>query len=296
MLIALSFPAMKNSGRLLWMLAVSALLHATLLLVEYTPNVRKRQPAPAQILEVVLVNARTPPPPEPAPVLAQASLDHGGEAQPSDERIKTPLPAQKSPANAKPVTEPRKRLTELKKQTQDLITQLNTRDTTEHTPSAQTEPEQAAESSSGRTDQTVKTLDIARLQAEIAKELTRTERDAPRRKRLGSRTQEYRFAAYVEAWRQKVERIGNLNYPEEAKQNKLYGQLRMTVHIRADGSLENIELNESSGHKVLDDAARRIVATAAPYAEFPPDVRKDYDVISITRIWTFTREDSLASQ
>jgi protein TonB len=99
----------------------------------------------------------------------------------------------------------------------------------------------------------------------------------------------------VEAWRQKVEKIGNLNYPEAAKDKKLYGRLRMTVSIKADGSIENIEINESSGHKILDDAARRIVEMAGPYAAFSEDIRKDTDILSITRTWTFTKEDSLAS-
>jgi protein TonB len=108
--------------------------------------------------------------------------------------------------------------------------------------------------------------------------------------------QEYRFAAYVESWRQKVEKVGNLNYPEEAKAQRIYGQLRMTVSIRADGTIENLEINQSSGHTVLDEAARRIVELAAPYAEFSADMRKDTDILSITRTWTFTHEDTLSGQ
>lgn len=113
---------------------------------------------------------------------------------------------------------------------------------------------------------------------------------------LGGRTQEYRFATYVEAWRQKVEKIGNLNYPEAAKEQKLYGKLQLSVDIRADGSIDKIQVTRSSGHKILDDAAKRIVELAAPYAAFPEDIRKEYDIIGITRTWTFTKEDSLATQ
>lgn len=93
-----------------------------------------------------------------------------------------------------------------------------------------------------------------------------------------------------------MEKVGNLNYPEAAKDQKLYGQLRLTVSIRADGSIESIEVNQSSGHKILDDAAERIVKLAAPYAVFPEEVRKDTDILSITRTWTFTQQDSLATE
>jgi len=135
---------------------------------------------------------------------------------------------------------------------------------------------------------------MARLEAQISKQQDEYQK-RPKRKFVGARTQEYRFATYVEAWRQKVERVGNLNYPEAAREQKIYGQLRMTVSIKADGSLEKIEINQSSGHQVLDNAARRIVELAAPYSPFPEDIRKDTDILSITRTWTFTRQDSLAS-
>ncbi len=101
---------------------------------------------------------------------------------------------------------------------------------------------------------------------------------------------------YVEAWRQKVERIGNLNYPEAARDQKLYGQLQMTVSIRADGSIESIKIDRSSGKKVLDDAAKRIVQLSAPFSEFPKDIKKDTDILTITRTWTFTQEDALSTE
>ena len=142
-------------------------------------------------------------------------------------------------------------------------------------------------------DLVARSLDVARLEAQISKNWS-TYQERPKRKFIGARTREYRFAAYVESWRQKVEKVGNLNYPAEAKEKKLYGSLTLTVSIRADGSVEKIDLNKSSGHEVLDNAARRIVQLAAPYAEFPADIRKDTDIIEITRTWTFTREDTLS--
>jgi periplasmic protein TonB len=72
--------------------------------------------------------------------------------------------------------------------------------------------------------------------------------------------------------------------------------LRMTVSIKADGSLESVVIDQKSNHKVLDEAARQIVESGAPYAPFPADIKKDTDILSITRTWTFTQEDALQTE
>jgi protein TonB len=138
-------------------------------------------------------------------------------------------------------------------------------------------------------------LEMDRLQAQIDKQQEEYQK-RPKRKFVGARTKEYRFAMYVESWRQKVERIGNMNYPEAAKADKVYGQLRMTVSIKSDGSLESVVIDQKSPHRILNDAAKRIVELAAPYAPFPDDIKKDTDILSITRTWTFTQEDLLSTQ
>ena len=140
-----------------------------------------------------------------------------------------------------------------------------------------------------------KTLEAMQLEAKIARDLEAYQK-IPRRKHIGSQAREYRFARYVEDWRMKVERIGNLNYPLAARQNKLYGSLILTVFIRADGSVEKVEVNRKSGHRILDAAAVKIVEMAAPYSPFPDDIRRDTDILSITRTWTFARGDELRSE
>ncbi|MEQ1720893.1 MAG: energy transducer TonB, partial [Nitrosomonas sp.] len=99
-------------------------------------------------------------------------------------------------------------------------------------------------------------------------------------------------------WRIKVERIGNLNYPEEARKGKLYGNLQLTVSIRADGSLESIEINRSSGKKILDNAAINIVKLSGQngFAPFPPNISQDTDILHITRTWVFAPSDTLISR
>jgi protein TonB len=102
-------------------------------------------------------------------------------------------------------------------------------------------------------------------------------------------TSENRFARYVEDWREKVEKIGNDHYPDEAR-GRIYGSLRMTVSIRRDGSLVDSTVDKSSGSPVLDRAARRIIKLAAPFPPFPPEIARDTDVLEITRTWIFTND------
>ena len=140
-----------------------------------------------------------------------------------------------------------------------------------------------------------RTLEAARHEAQIARDMD-ADQKRPKRRFVGARAEEYRLARYVEDWRMKVERIGNLNYPEAARANKLYGNLVLTVSIRSDGTIENVAVNRSSGQRVLDAAAVKIVQMAGPFAAFPPDIKRDTDVLHITRTWMFTKGDELRSE
>jgi periplasmic protein TonB len=130
-----------------------------------------------------------------------------------------------------------------------------------------------------------------RLQAQIDRQIEQYQK-RPRKKFIGANTAEYRFAQYEEDWRVKVERVGTLNYPPEAR-GRVYGNLRLTVAIRPDGNVESIELDRSSGLKVLDAAAFKIVRMATPFAAFPPDIRRDTDLLIITRTWFFGQGDKI---
>lgn len=113
---------------------------------------------------------------------------------------------------------------------------------------------------------------------------------SPRVRRIvEGRTQTAEDTWYLESWRRKVERIGRLNYPEQARANRLYGSLRLLVAIEPDGTLRDVQVVESSGHRVLDEAAVRIVRLAAPYAPFPPGMREHTDVLEIVRTWQFRK-------
>lgn len=131
-----------------------------------------------------------------------------------------------------------------------------------------------------------RSLAMASLSAEIERRLQAYAK-RPKRKWITARTREHKYAAYMEAWRQKVERVGNLNYPDEARRANLSGNLLLDVALRADGSVDEIILRRSSGKKVLDDAAIRIVKLAAPFASFPEDIARETDILHVERTWQF---------
>ncbi len=237
-----------------------------------------------QPLHVVLVNSRSKSKPIKADALAQANLDGGGNT-PENRQVKSMLPnisddtkispEQEAKQVAKLEDEPRRMMTRLKGSYKVAVPEPK-------------QPESAE-------DLVQRSLEIARLEAQISRDNDYYQH-LPRRKFVGARTQEYRFAQYIEDWRIKVERIGNLNYPEQARREQLYGKLLLSVSIRADGSVESIEINRSSGHRLLDAAAMRIVKLASPFAPLPPSITKDTDILTITRTWSFSPSDRLESE
>ncbi len=249
----------------------------------------KKMPSFTQPLQVVLVNSKSKSKPIKADALAQANLDGGGNTA-EDKQAKTPLPTLQDDARFTP-EQKSKSVAALEAETQRLLTQLkNDRSV------ARPEPiKKLASNTVTGEDLLEKSLEIIRLEAQIDKAHEAYQK-LPRRKFIGARTQEYRFAQYIEDWRVKIERLGNLNYPEQARSQQLFGKLQLSVSIRANGTLENVEVDRSSGHRILDAAAVRIVKLAAPYAPLPDDIRRDTDILTITRTWSFTQSDHLESE
>lgn len=246
-----------------------------------------------QPLEVVLVNAKTEAKPPKADALAQHNLDGGGNTD-ADRRAKSPLPVTRKEKQADEVAQAAKRIKELERESRQLMTRAKSETPVESAP-VQPEPQPDAPVLPNAADLMQRSLEIARLEAQINKDWDAYQK-RPRRRFVGARTQEFRFARYIEDWRLKVERIGELNYPQTARDLKLYGSMVVTVSIKADGALDKVEINRASGQKILDDAALRIVRLAAPFSPFPADIAKDTDILSITRTWTFTRSDQLLTQ
>jgi periplasmic protein TonB len=128
-------------------------------------------------------------------------------------------------------------------------------------------------------------LAMARLAAEIHLQSERYAK-RPKRKFVSASTQEYAYAAYLRAWVDRVERVGNLNYPDEARRRQLAGTLVISVAIRRDGSVERAEIIQSSGIRLLDDAGLRIARLAEPYPPLPK-TEENIDVLHVTRTWNF---------
>lgn len=292
--MAVAAPMLRDaapSNRRLWIaIGASLLLHGVLLTLNFKfPDASRTMKDKA--LEIILVNSKSVRKPSEAQALAQNRLDGGGNVD-ENRRAKTPLPPSERQQAGADLEQKQRRVQELEVRQQQLMTEAKSKRTAAPQQQAEAQPEPTP-TLSGR-ELASSALAMARLEAEIAKSVEEYNK-RPRKKNIGVRADEYRFAQYVEDWRIKVERVGTLNYPEAAK-GKLYGSLVLSVSILADGSVQKIEINRSSGHKVLDDAARRIVQMASPYAAFPNDIRRDTDIIEITRTWTFTRSDALETR
>jgi periplasmic protein TonB len=247
--------------------------------------------APHNVMDVVLVNSRSATRPLKADALAQANLDGGGNTD-QKLRARSPFPTvdDRNPSREAKAAESRVR--QLEAEAKELMTRLRS---TAAVTTVEVAPKGTPKADAEARDLVEKSLEIARLEAQIRRD-HQAYQERPKRKFIGARASEYRFAQYVDNWRLKIERIGNLNYPEEAKARRLYGSLQLTVAIKADGEVESVEINRSSGYKVLDQAAVRIVRLAAPFDRFPDNIRSDTDILHITRTWTFTRADQVYAE
>ena len=311
--------AVLGQRRLLLALGLSALLHLVVLSVHIVPMASEPAPRLSRSLDVVLVTARDTRPAPETDTHAQANLDRGGlaehEARPSTPHPpRTPAPAPEAVASAPqavasapepvaPAPEPpppeRRAATPAPAPAQHTVITRTGPDPDTRQAAPPRAPEPAAGAAPPAPPPTsVSGLDLMSSIASVARSEAHIDRvlnqqsARPRTQYIGARAREHRFAQYLEDWRLKVERVGALNYPESARGN-VYGSLLLSVVIRADGSVERIEVQRSSGHPLLDDAAVRIVELAAPFAPFPPDIRVDTDIIDITRTWTFTNTNQL---
>jgi protein TonB len=272
-------------------LFIAAFVHAFVILgITFKPSDKSKPEFRQQSLEIIVL--RHPIEEEEADkktdFLAQTTQQGGGEANKKEKpqiaqaAIPQPLPVVESSMPIKAQT-PQPQKPQLSTETAKLKTPA--------TPLRETPPPPPS------TKQLLssKALEIARVTAELEQK-TLAYAKLPKRKSINANTKEYKYASYLDAWRRKVERIGNLNYPDQARRSKLYGNLVLHVAVKADGSVEQIKVLHSSGHKILDDAAVRIVRLAAPFSPFPNEIREETDILDITRTWQFLRSGRLNAQ
>jgi protein TonB len=284
----------RPGDRLSFTVFLAVALHAALILgVTFTYVTSKPS---THTMEVTLAQQRAKRSPEKADFLAQFNQIGSGALE---EKALMTAP-----------TEAQFRDTEIRETSQDVPqrasykaveqkqTSITTTAMTDHKVTVDSEATETAPQKSevkNKKSLQARALEIASLEARIDRQ-RQIYAKRPRIKRLTSlSTASSADAFYLNSWRRKIESVGNLNYPQKARKNKLYGSLRLMVAILPDGSLKEVELLESSGHQVLDDAAVRIVRLSAPYAPFPDELRRSTDVLEIIRTWQFRKNSSLRS-
>jgi protein TonB len=270
-------------------LLASAAVHGMVLSTQFVQINPRLFEDPNLPMEVVLVNAKSLESPLNPDALAQVNLAGGGNTD-EDRRLKSPLPASPKTQAGSEDAALQSRVSELEQRAKTLLSQLQPNgQLQDQTAAAPPTPAQPALDAS---QLNLQAREMAQLQARISQQWDEYQK-RPKRAFVGANVKEYAFARYVEDWVTKVERVGNVNYPEAARRQGIYGSLRLSVSIHSDGRIETVDVDRSSGSKILDAAAIKIVELAAPFAPFPDDMRKKADILSITRTWTFTRSDQL---
>lgn len=282
--------AMQQRGDLLGFTFLLALaLHAAVILgVSFSREERSRSAAK---LEITLAQHQSKTPPQRADFLAQYNQEGSGTlaekallttrktADFQDTVIRDISPAQQAAA-----------LKQASKQSAVVATTANAPNKTALRNDRDTPQQQAA------SDITVlqRSLEIASLEAKL--DIQRQAYAArPRIRRLTSvATRHSEDALYLNQWRARIEDVGNRNYPEKARQQQIFGDLRLLVALLPNGEIDEVKVLKSSGHKILDEAAMRIVHLAAPYDPFPAEMNRQVDKLEIIRTWRF-HKDRLSS-
>jgi protein TonB len=279
-------------------IAASVLLHGALLAVRFAaPDSFRFKPVDPG-LEVVLVNAKHDRAPLKAEALAQANFDGGGNAESG--RSKSPLPDMQRSEDGDGLKAVQRRIEELEQQ-QRLLTQTNKKQRIKAPPIKDSSKQEVQHRSDGQ-DVAESTKEIMRREAEIAKRIE-DENKRPKKTFISPSTREVGYAMYFDSVRQRIEKVGTLNFPQK-NGRKLYGELTMSIAVFQDGNIyrtandDGITIERSSGNTALDEAAKRIVRRAAPFGAFAKNMRSSDrdDVWIMTTRFKFTRDEALEAE
>lgn len=287
-------PSVSTADRLGFTLFFAAAVHAVFVLgVTFTQPDKALTPP---TLEVTLARYKSMEKPDKADYIAQANQQGSGTL----DKAALPSSDQKAQFQSDLIREvtPQPQNAAQSVAVQALLDYVTTRESkTPITPLVElTEKKQQPKDMQGNAEVLIDLQeDIASLEAQFNRQ-----REAyakrPKIKRLtAASAMQEDGALYKEVWRRKVEQVGNLNYPEQARREKLYGELRLMVAIERNGHLKSVEILASSGKLVLDDAAVRIVKESAPFEPFD-DTLKEYDIVEIIRTWRFEPGDTIITE
>lgn len=288
-------------------------LHAVVIMGSTFVNTQKTPPI--KTLEITLAQQPTETEPKQADFLAQANQEGSGTLEEKrllstteksvfqDDKIRdqaalpTPQAEEPTPLTSeqpKEVISDRDGSAERTEKTPRKVVTTTEKTKTQSSPKPKKTEAAKSQPKSGQSSSLLaRSLEIANLQAQLKMQQEQFAKRPKVRRLTSVSTTIHEDAIYLDNWRRRVEMIGNLNYPEDARKNKLYGTLRVLVSIKPDGSLKSVEILKSSGYKTLDDAAIRIVRLAAPFQPFSVEMRKNTDILEIIRTWKFEKTTHL---
>ncbi len=280
---------LQSISTLQWALGTSIVVHGALLSVRFVdPEAFNRvfQDTP---LEVILVNARTSERPLKAQAIAQAAMAGGGEAERG--RVTSPLPpAPRSQAGDESEAQAQAQLQQLQEQQNLLLTEVKSRLATMPAP----DPSKATPASADQLQREEKRRQLSELLAEIERRI-KVENERPRKRYISPSTREQVYAVYYDHLRRSIEDKGTENFPEAAGR-KLYGELTLAVTVNLDGRIDQIEIIESSGNRLLDRRAQAIVRSAAPFGRFNAAMLRQAEQIWVVSRFKFTRDETLETR
>lgn len=280
-----SVAAVGSGDRLGFTFFLALVLHVFIIL-----GISAKLPEPtarAQTIEVTLATHKSTKAPDKADFLAQQNQEASGteeqarqlaterRAEFADTQIRDVNPMPQTQAAAPTKREDQRVITTISSSPRDIQLQVNP------------EPLQEQKQREGLLQEQTFTSEIASLQAKLDRQQQEYAK-RPRVRRLTSvATKESFDAQYLHEWSSKIEQVGNENYPAEALNRRITGNLRLSVVINPDGTIHEIKILQSSGQRILDQAAQQIVRLAAPFATFPPEIRRQADKLQIIRTWSF---------
>lgn len=269
----------------------SLLVHGLLLFGIGIGYVATRPALPT--LDVTLVNVANSEAPDKADFLAQANNRGGGESDKSQRPSQPysgllPMPSQgTAPQPVQAATPSPQQATN-----QRMLTttgQGSFSVNSDNAKVARDTPDTAT------TDEARLEQQAAQLAAEVRKE-SQAYAKRPHKKYISASTKEAAYAAYMRGWVDRIERVGNLNYPQQAREQGVHGDVMLTVGLKRDGSIDSIDVVQSSGYSVIDKAAIAIVKLCAPFPPVPADSKEKVDILYITRTWEFQPGDVLKTR
>lgn len=280
-----SVAAVGSGDRLGFTFFLALVLHVFIIL-----GISAKLPEPtarAQTIEVTLATHKSTKAPDKADFLAQQNQEASGteeqarqlaterRAEFADTQIRDVNPMPQTQAAAPTKREDQRVISTVSSSPRDIQLQVNP------------EPLQEQKQREGLLQEQTFTSEIASLQAKLDRQQQEYAK-RPRVRRLTSvATKESFDAQYLHEWSSKIEQVGNENYPAEALNRRITGNLRLSVVINPDGTIHEIKILQSSGQRILDQAAQQIVRLAAPFATFPPEIRRQADKLQIIRTWSF---------